>query len=259
MITRLLLAACVALAVPCAALAQATTPARPAPGRTTQHLGRVYLSLSAMMPVMSDEISESFVLRKNVEDGRLDAEYRTGKTPGFDAAGGVLLTRHFGVGVGVTSLAQTTPATVRASIPHPLLFDQPRLIEGRADPVDRALLAFHVQARVVLPLSRRVQVMLFGGPTLYKGEQQLVSDVEYSETYPFDTATFERAVLVTAEESKVGVHGGADVGYFLTRRVGLGLTAQYVGQTFRMSSGSSRSSRLTIGGVQAAGGLRLRF
>lgn len=245
--------------MPLVADAQVTAAGRKPPVARTRDLGRIYLSLNALVPVAGDEVRDSFTLRRNAEDGRLDVDYGAGRRPGLDLAGGVLLTPHLGVGAGVTLLRQSAPASVRATIPHPFLFAQPRPIEGRVDGVEQTFTAFHVQARIVIPAGRRIQMTVFGGPTFFRGGQQVVHDVEYDETYPYDTASFARALLEDSEASKVGAHGGADVGYFFTRRVGVGVGAQYAAHRLPLSSGHSRALDVRIGGVQAAAGLRLRF
>jgi hypothetical protein len=57
----------------------------------------------------------------------------------------------------------------------------------------------------------------------------------------------------------VGVHAGADVSYFFLRRLGVGVTVQYAGTTIEMPSGGTGTLDVKAGGVQAGGGLRLRF
>ena len=50
----------------------------------------------------------------------------------------------------------------------------------------------HVQVRGVIPVSDSVRWHVFGGPSFFTVEQSIVSDFEYTESYPFDTATFSQ-------------------------------------------------------------------
>jgi hypothetical protein len=101
-------------------------------------------------------------------------------------------------------------------------------------------------------------VTLFGGPSFFQVEQDIVNDFEYSESYPFDTATFTRAVAASQSESAVGVNVGGDVAYFFSRQVGVGGTVQYSGATVEMTTPSGTAD-IKAGGLQVGGGIRLRF
>ena len=72
------------------------------------------------------------------------------------------------------------------------------------------------------------------------------------------SAVSPRAVVTTVEESKVGVHVGADVAYFFTPRLGLGAMLQYAGTNMEVAA-TGRTFDVKVGGILAGGGLRLRF
>jgi hypothetical protein len=85
-----------------------------------------------------------------------------------------------------------------------------------------------------------------------------VNSFDYTEDYPFDTATFSRAVSASQSESKVGINVGGDVAYFFSRQVGVGASFMYAGTTVEMTLPSGTSD-VKAGGGQIGGGLRLRF
>ena len=111
----------------------------------------------------------------------------------------------------------------------------------------------------VVPVGRSVRVMVFGGPSFFTVEQALVNEVESTDSYRYDVATFDRAVTNTAKKSKVGVNVGGDVAYFFTRQRGVGGGAQYSGTTVDLPSPDGGTVSVKAGGLQAGGGLRLRF
>jgi hypothetical protein len=98
------------------------------------------------------------------------------------------------------------------------------------------------------------------GPSFYSVKQDFVTDISYSETYPYDSATFAGATLVGQSQRKTGFNVGVDVGLRLARSVG-------VGGLFRYSKASldfavpnvSTPVKIDAGGLQAGGGLRLYF
>ena len=124
----------------------------------------------------------------------------------------------------------------------------------------REELAVHIQARALFTPKRTIQVMVFGGPSFFSVKQGIVNDFEVTEAYPYDTATFSRGVTSTADESKIGFNVGADVGYFFSRQVGVGGSVQWAGTSMEVpASGGTGTFERKAGGLQAGGGLRLRF
>ena len=86
-------------------------------------------------------------------------------------------------------------------------------------------------------LGRRLEVGVFGGPSIIDVSRQLVKDVEYTETYPVR----HRDVLAwppagDASKTGIGVHGGADVTWLLSRQIGVGGTVRYSRATVDLST-----------------------
>ena len=176
----------------------------------------------------------------------------------FDVSGGVRLWRTLGIGVGVSRAALDVETTIAAQVPHVFVFDRDRSIAGTA-PLTREETAVHVQVRAVLPVSEAFTVSVFGGPTFFTVTQDLVSDVEFIHSYPYDTATFSAATTVSAQESKVGFNVGADVAYYFSSHVGVGWLTRYSGATIELPSANDGTVSITAGGLHTVGGLRLRF
>jgi hypothetical protein len=230
---------------------------RPAPTPRPAITERVFISFNGVFQVGSNDFGDSFTFRENVENGRLDTDYAVGTGPAFDVSGGVVVWRNLAVGVGVTRFSHSTGTVIDASVPHPFYFNQPRTVTGEFSGT-REELAVHVQLRGVFPVNRRVQFTIFGGPSFFQVEQSIVDDFDYAESYPFDTATFGRAISSTQSESKVGLNVGGDFAYFFTSQIGVGVTAQYAGATVQMAVPSGTAD-VKAGGGQIGGGLRLRF
>ena len=75
-----------------------------------------------------------------------------------------------------------------------------------------------------------------------------------TESYPYDTAMFARSEIVRENASKTGFHGGADLTWKLGLRWGVGGLLRYS----KVSVPFARQS-VDAGGLQAGGGLRVRF
>ena len=89
--------------------------------------------------------------------------------------------------------------------------------------------------------------------------QGIAADFTYVDSYPFDSASFGSAVTTTAKQSKVGFNAGGDVAYFFSRQVGVGFTAQFARAKMNLPSAIGGTTQVEAGGMQAGGGVRLRF
>jgi hypothetical protein len=221
--------------------------------------GRIYVAVNGMYQATSHDFGETFTFTENAEQARVEIESSADSGPGFDVSGGVRLSRHFGVGVGVTRFSRTTPASIEASVPHPFFFEQPRTVTADVSGLKREELAVHIQVRALVPIGRQLELSAFGGPSFYTVRQGVVTDIEYTESYPFDAVTFDRAVTTSAEKSKAGFNVGADLAYFFTRQLGVGGGLQYSPATVKLGTAAGRTISVDAGGLQVGGGVRLRF
>jgi hypothetical protein len=230
---------------------------RPSTARRPVPAERVFVSVNGIFQAGSNDFKDSSTFRENAEDGRLDADYAVGSGPAFDVSGGAMIWRNLAVGVGVSRFSRSTPTEISAAVPHPFFFSQPRSVTGQFNGT-REEVAVHIQVRGVFPVTSRIQVSIFGGPSYFRVAQSIVDDFTFSEAYPFDTATFSAATAARRSESKMGANVGADVAYFFNPKVGVGGSVQYSGTTVRVAVPSGTKD-LKGGAVQFGGGLRLRF
>lgn len=242
-----------------AAAAQTRTPPRPTSSNrpSTTIAERVYFSAGVLFQVNSNDFTDSATIRRNAENGRLETAYDVGGGLAFDVSGSYLVWRNLAVGVGLTLFSTSTTTEINAQVPHPFFFNQARTVTGEFDG-DRSETAVHIQAKWLVPVNPKLLVTIFGGPSFFKVEQDIVNDFEFSESYPFDTATFTRAIAASQSESAVGVNVGGDVAYFFSPNVGVGGTAQYSGASVEMTTPSGTAD-VKAGGLQVGGGIRLRF
>ena len=232
---------------------------RPAPRPARPPSDRIFISVNGAYQVASKDFGDSVTFVENAENGRFSTQYDVTSGPAFNVSAAAAVWRNLGVGVGVSRFSHSTPTALTATVPHPFFFNRARDVSGTVSGLTREELAVHVQARAMVPMRNRFQVMVFGGPSFFQVKQDIVNDLEITDAYPYDVATFSRAVSNTSSESKVGFNVGADVGYFFTRQLGVGFTLQYAGTTLEVPSPGGGTIDVKAGGVQAGGGLRLRF
>jgi hypothetical protein len=190
-----------------------------------------------------------------VEPSLVDTSYTIQSEIGVDAGGGVRVWRNLSVGASVSRFSKSGQGSVSAQVPHPFFFNRPRPVSGGVSGLTRDEAAVHVQARWVVPFSGRWQLGIAGGPSWFSVGQDLVSDVTVTETYPFDTATFDRVTSQHRSGSGAGFNGGADLDYMVRPRVGIG-----IGVTFsRARLVLDDATTVTAGGAHVSGGLRFLF
>lgn len=217
------------------------------------------LHINGGLQLTANDFTDGAVKREHAEDGRFDADYVVKGGPSFDVAVGGTLWRRLSLGVGVSRFTVSTPASVSASLPHPFFFNQHRPLSGDATGLTREELAVHLQIGGVFPVSTRLQVTVFGGPSFFQVKQDIVTDFTYTNNYPYNEAQFAAATTTSASASKMGFNAGGDVAFFFTRNVGLGATAQFSGVTVALLAAGGASQDVKVGGVKVGGGLRLRF
>ena len=219
--------------------------------------GRVRVGINGGIQTASNTIHQAFTLQKNLEGASMTADIALKREPLFDAGLVVRVTGQFGVGVAVSYAMRDVNADVGARIPHPFFFDQPRAVTGTAT-VSRAETTTPVDAVWMMP-SRKVDVLLSAGPSLFYVIQTLVTDVLYMDAYPYDKATFTAAPTTNARKTVAGFNVGADVTVKLSAHVGVGGLLRFSRSSATFTAGTDNAVTSDVGGLQAGGGVRVGF
>jgi hypothetical protein len=219
----------------------------------------VFLAVNGNHQGISSNFSDGAAFQANAEEGRFDTNYSVKSGRAFEIAGGVKLWNAFGVGVSVSRLSRSTPAHFVGTIPHPFFFGRSRAVASDVFGLTRQDLAVHAQARATMPIGKRLELTLAGGPSFFTVKQDAVTDFTYAERYPYDQATFTSTTTSVEKGTKIGVNGGADIAFFFNRQIGIGFTTLLSEATVSIKSAGSGNRELKAGGLQSGGGLRLRF
>jgi hypothetical protein len=183
----------------------------------------------------------------------------------FDFGGGWMFTPKLGIGVSLTGTAHEDVAGLAVTVPHPFFFNSATTAaDTTREKLQRGEGCANIQVMIVPLHSRRTRVRLFAGPTYFRYEADMVSDITYSQV----ATAFSRTNLVMitnydavkTEGTGWGFHVGGDVSYFFSRVAGIGAFARYsAGKVSIAEPLSETSPDITVGGFQTGGGLRLRF
>jgi hypothetical protein len=195
-----------------------------------------------------------------LENATSDASYTLTRGLAADAGVSVRVAGRFRVGVSVSEEMETRDANVTAAIPHPFFFRTPRTVTGTASDLRRDELVAHLQGIYAIRPSSRVDVAISAGPSFFRVQQDVVTDVSFSDVYPYDTATFTSAAAQRVSATKIGFNAGVDIGLRLSRHAGVGAEVRFSRASLSLTVPNSTAAvPVDAGGIQLVGGLRLFF
>jgi len=194
----------------------------------------------------------------HAEDATLNADATIGIGPAFGARGGVRVWKNLAVGGGLEVVSTSQELAITARLPHPFQFGRSREVNGTADGLARTetLVAFEVSWLVAL--ARRVDMFVFAGPAYINARQDMATRIQFTESYPYDTATFTGVGTASVSGGGFGGTGGIDVSYLVTKRLGIGGELRYSYASATLTP-SARPATVGLGGLQAAFGARILF
>jgi len=241
-----------------ALLLMATAGVTPAAAQShSQARVEISANVGALTGGSTFEESQSFGSNGG-ETATLTANHDVKTAVTFDVGGAVRILPQLWVGVQY-AMADTKPsASITALIPHPILFNAPRTVDGSIDDVVHNERNVHVDVMYALPV-RPVDVKVMGGPTFFNLKQDFVSGVAVNETFPFDTATFASATTTQLSKGAVGFNAGVDVSYPHASQVAFGACLRYSRADGKFNDTRSGQHTVKAGGFEAVGGIRIRF
>jgi hypothetical protein len=200
--------------------------------------------------------SQTVMFEQYSETGSLTSSYTVRRGPVLDAGLTVRVWRTFGVGVSGSYFHDSGLAQVNALVPHPFVFGQPRQVNGSSS-VPRTEIGMHFQAAYWAQPSQRLEVVVTGGPSVFRVDQDFVSDVTFTQTAPYDTATYQGSSVIRQRKTVSGGNIGGEIGWRVARRLGLAAAVGF--SRARAQFPGTSAQAVVIGGLHVGGGVRLLF
>lgn len=242
--------------------AQATpTPPDQKPAKSPDWTDRAFVNVSGVFQIKANSnITTTTTSTVYAETATVDSA-QVIKTQGatFDISGGVRVWRNLGVGVGYSQLSTEGSAAVSAKVPHPLVYDQPRTATGTATGLKHSEKQVHIFALWMLNLTPKVDLAVSGGPTVFLLTQGVIGSVTYSEVGSPWTSVNLNYNTYEVSKGKTGFNAGADLTYKITRMFGVGGFFRYAGGKIEITPPGSAAVKVSVGGMQVGGGVRIRF
>ncbi len=230
--------------------------ARPAQAQALSE--RVVISVSGASVTGTSEITSTVAFTANAEKGSYSYRFPVKPKPFGEVSARIRLIKNFGVSVGYTSVSANGTAEITGQIPHPFFFNQLRPITGQAS-LEHTETAVHVRATLSSAPGKKLQFSVSAGPTFFSVKQGLVDSVSWTDSYPYDTATFASAATKQVSQSATGFGAGADVAYYFSKHLGIGASASVAKATVSGTASDNSVVSIDVGGTSLGFGVRLRF
>jgi outer membrane protein with beta-barrel domain len=226
-------------------LASAST----AQAQTSQTATPYHVNISVGGLLQSHEFSPVTTFELYNEIGTVTANQTIGGGFVFDISGGYRFWRNVSGAVGVSTFNGSGEAAAVAAIPDPVVIGRPTLKEF--DPsafgdLSQTNVAINFQAVWTRPINERIDLAVFGGPSIIHVSQDLPSVTPDPSANP---------TVISESGTGAGGNVGVDIAYRVNPRYRVGAFVRYLGGSVDLPA----IDGLTVGGVEVAGGIRLRF
>lgn len=205
------------------------------------------------------------------ETSRQSSDYRVPSGLFVGAEGGYMIRPWLGAAIGFTRFASKDTADYSLTLPNVLVSNAAVTRTGTTiEQLDHSERALHLSVVFVPQMRMPVDVKIFAGPSRIYVSQQLVDDLDITETiggsgynFTIDKATIGQN---TPCACAWGFHVGADVSKYLRPNVGVGAMVRYARATVDLQNaarglleGVTATQEYVGGGFMIAGGIRYRF
>jgi hypothetical protein len=223
-------------------------------------LDRGYFAANGIYEGGASAITQTQSWASFAETAAVTVENPAVNAGGVDVGGAFRVWRNLAVGAAVTVVSRSGDATVSGSMPNPLYLNRPIALDGGFG-TSNSQVGFHLQVGWVVPMPPKMQLMVFGGPSIFQVKQTIVQaqGIGLSAGYPFESGAISTANTTEASETAIGFGAGADVSYFFSRTVGVGGIVRYAKASVSFPVTGQPSVETDAGGFQVGAGLRVRF
>jgi len=215
---------------------------------------KYYLNINVGVQPASQTLDSTFTVPVYSQTAAAATNQVVGGEPIFDIAGGYRVRQNIGIALGFSSMSSSGTIAGTASVPSPLFFNQYKTVDIGGQSFNRTDRDVYVIFMWYVPVTNRIEIALFAGPTFTHVKQDLVTSV----AVPAGT---QNAVAVV--ESRSGTAGGANVGfdasYLFTKFYGAGIFVRYNGGSTDLATTGDSTVNVKGGGFQMGIGARLRF
>jgi hypothetical protein len=218
-----------------------------------------YLHVDGGVQAATSGFTSTVTFKLYGEDGTMTAKYTFVTSALVTGRGGFRIGGNLGLGLAASRFSRNGDAVITAQLPHPFYFNQPRSAAGPGAGLKREETLVAAELSWLIRAGQKLDVMLFAGPAYFTTRQDMATRPLFTEAYPYSSATLTGVESRTVSKSAAGFTAGLDLSYLFNRHMGLGSLVRFSRGTETFSPVAGSSTRVTLGGVQASAGVRIRF
>ena len=222
----------------------------------------VRLSVNIGQQATSTTVTQQGSFDQYFEQGSTTFERTIPTSVIYDLGGTIRVWRQLHAGAAVSMFETTGEGELTARVPHPLQFNKPRTTTGDIADARRREIGTHIMFGWTIPAAHGLDFLLFAGPSFFSTEQLFAKSLTLSldkEVFPFDELAFPGAETETLRENAVGYNAGVDMTWRFADHFGVGLLLRYSHGKKAFTPAGSQPVEVTVGGLNAGGGLRVLF
>lgn len=206
----------------------------------------------------SRSMSETITFTQFLEQGTSNRSYEIGNGVAFDFGAIYSITAAIGIMGSFEIFNGTQDGNVDVSSPHPLFFDQNRVASDQLSGLDYKEQALHIDFVYSFDTDK-ITVDLFGGPSFFFTETELIDEGRFESAYPFDDITLVSTTTTNVKDNPIGFNAGAAVTYWFSEILGAAFQARYTQAGVSLDRAGGAALEFDAGGFRVGGGIRLLF
>jgi hypothetical protein len=216
-----------------------------ASGVTAQSVNsKVYVDVNAGGQTQSTIFTTSSTFSLFGETGATSSSQTVGKGLMFDGGAGYFVTKNLAVGVMASVFTRSPEGTVSIRTPDPIAFNSFTVLTS-SPKLKQTEIATNIKLAYLVRVSDALDVVVSAGPSFVRLSKEVASASVVNGA--------PQITIATQTGNAIGAHGGLDVNYLFTSKLGAGLFVRYLAAQVDLPAASG----VKVGGFQ--GGLGLRF
>jgi hypothetical protein len=192
------------------------------------------------------------------EPAQIESIYSDPRSQGYELGIQYRVAGPFALGATVQRFENDRSASYTASLPHPFFFDRFRELTGTASGLSHEEMAVHLDA-VVTKTWGPVTLEGFGGPSWFRTRSEVLVDVLYDETFPYNEVAFRGVEGRIVESQPIGYNVGVSATFRVASIFGVDLGVRYSEAQSKLLLDEGRELNLEAGGLSFGAGLRFLF
>ena len=207
---------------------------------------KAYVDLNIAGQTQSVTLATSSTFSLFGETGATSTNQTVGKGLVFDGGAGYRVRANLAIGAMVSVFTRSPAGSVSVTTPDPLVFGAFTVVSASPQ-LTQTEVGTHLKVVYFLRVNAKMDVAISVGPSFVHISKDVASASVVNGT--------AQIAVATQTGTAVGAHGGLDLNYLFTPRLGGGIFARYIGAQVDLPAASG----VKVGGFQAGLGLRLRF